>query len=229
MHNEKMAVLGEVAGRVGHELRNPLGVISGAAYYLKLVQPDTNEKIKKYHAMIAQETLQAEKIITDLLDFARVSEMNPDELSVPELMQRVLGRFPAPASVQVLQKLPAGLPMIYGDARHIEQVLGNLVINAYQAMVEGGSLIISVQQSTPGAGHNTVCIQVKDTGIGIPPEDMPKIFEPLFTTKSSGIGLGLAVSKKLVEANGGTIKVESEVGKGSTFTVYLPIAIVAAG
>jgi signal transduction histidine kinase len=102
----------------------------------------------------------------------------------------------------------------------MEQVLGNLVVNAYQSMANGGMLSVSSEQSSVGSGQ-WVRISVKDTGNGISAENLPKLFEPLFTTKVTGIGLGLAVSKKLVEANAGRIAVQSEAGQGSTFTVYL--------
>jgi PAS domain S-box-containing protein len=217
VRKERLAVLGELAGSVSHELRNPLGIISGGVYYLDLVQPEADEKVKKYHAMIAQETRNAEKIITDLLDFARVSGTERKALLVPELMQGVLVRFPVPPSVKVTLQLPDKMPMIFADPRQLEQVLGNLVINACQAMPEGGTLTISARQQ-----KESIAITVKDTGSGITPENMLKLFEPLFTTKASGIGLGLAVSRKLAEANGGSLEVQSKVGKGSTFTLFLP-------
>ena len=138
VRNEKIAVLAEVAGRVGHELRNPLGVISGAAYYLDLAQPHAEQKIKHYHDLIKQETLQAENIIADLLDFARLSALAPESLSLPELVQGVRKRFPVPASVQLLLNLPADLPLIVADPRHMDKLLDNLVINAIQAMESGG-------------------------------------------------------------------------------------------
>ncbi len=218
VRKERLAVLGELAGSVGHELRNPLGIINGAIYYLKMVQPDVDEKIRQYHEMIEQQTLNAEKIITDLLDFARVSATNRQVVAVPELVQSVLSRFPSPPSVKVVLKLPAGLPMILADPKQMEQVLGNLVINACQAMPDGGRMTISAR---PKKGM--LSILVKDTGTGITPENMQKVFEPLFTTKATGIGLGLAVSKKLVEANGGKIDVMSEAGKGTSFTILLPV------
>ncbi len=232
VRKERLAVLGELAGSVGHELRNPLGIISGAIYYLKMVQPDADEKVRQYHEMIASQTLTAEKIITDLLDFARLSGTEPQAVDVPDLVQRVLTRFPVPPSVQVALDLPDGLPMILVDPKQIEQVLGNLVINACQAMTEPSLKKTASLVTMPGGGRLTisallqagsVIIRVEDTGVGIPPENLQKIFEPLFTTRASGIGLGLAVSKKLAEANGGRIEVQSESGKGTTFTVYLPI------
>ncbi len=237
IRQEKLAVLGQLAGGVGHELRNPLGVISNAIYYLKLIQPAANGKINQYHAMIEQEVHNAEKIINDLLDFARIKSMDRQPVSVPELLQRALSRFPVPPSVEVILKLPDNLPKVFVDPRQMEQVLGNLVVNAWQAMVSPTEGISPNEMMSPGSAtlahssklllsatqqNEMVAIAVKDTGAGITPENMRKIFEPLFTTKAKGIGLGLAVSKKLVEANEGRIDVESEPGKGSTFTVYLP-------
>jgi PAS domain S-box-containing protein len=228
VRQEKLATLGQLAGGVGHELRNPLGVINSAVYYLKLVQPDADEKIKKYHLIIEQEVNTAGRIINDLLDFGRIVSPDRQPVSVPELLQRVLTRFPLPASVQVQLRIPARLPKVFADPLHLEQVLGNLTTNAGQAMKEGGTLTISVRSSRPPASialppGSCLMIAIKDTGTGISPENMKKLFEPLFTTKLRGIGLGLAVSKKLAEANGGTIAVQSEPGKGSTFSLYLPV------
>jgi PAS domain S-box-containing protein len=228
VRQEKLATLGQLAGGVGHELRNPLGVINSAVYYLKLVQPDVDEKIKKYHLIIEQEVNTAGRIINDLLDFGRIVSPDRQPVSVPELLQRVLTRFPLPASVNVQLKIPASLPKVFADPLHLEQVLGNLTTNACQAMKEGGTLTISARSSRPPASSPLpagpcLMIAVKDTGTGISPENMKKLFEPLFTTKVRGIGLGLAVSKKLAEANRGTIAVRSEPGKGSTFSLFLPV------
>ncbi len=237
VRKEKLAVMGQLAGSVGHELRNPLGVINTAIYYLKSVQPDAGEKVKRYHAMIEQEVRNADKIITDLLDFARGIKAERTACAIPERVQHVLERFPAPAGVEVTVDFPADLPMALADPPQVEQVLGNLMINAYQAMAtqkssatggkEGGKLIFSAHVVVPVPERDLqkemLAIAVKDTGTGIMPENMMKIFEPLFTTKAKGIGLGLAVSKKLAEANDGRIEVESEVGKGSTFTLFLPV------
>jgi PAS domain S-box-containing protein len=221
VRQEKLATLGQLAGGVGHELRNPLGVINSAVYYLKMVQPDADEKIKKYHLMIEQEVNTAGRIINDLLDFGRIVSPDRQPVGVPELLERVLVRFPAPASVRVVIKIPDSLPKVFADPLHLEQVLGNLTTNACQAMKDskdGGQLTISASLK-----KGQVAIAIKDTGSGITPEHMQKIFEPLFTTKLRGIGLGLPVSKKLAEANGGSITVRSEPGKGSIFTVYLPV------
>jgi PAS domain S-box-containing protein len=218
VRQEKLAVLGQLAGGVGHELRNPLAVINNAVYYLKLVQPDADEKISKYHSVIEHEVHNAEKIITDLLDFARARSVDREPVDLPALVQSVLERFPVPESIKTVLEIPADLPQLYVDSRQMEQVLGNLAVNACQAMAGGGALTISARLE-----KDLVAIAVKDTGTGITAENMKMLFEPLFTTKPRGIGLGLAVSRKLVEANGGRIEVQSEVGQGSTFTLYLPV------
>jgi PAS domain S-box-containing protein len=223
LRQEKLAVLGQLAGGVGHELRNPLAVINNAVYYLKLVQPDADEKIRKYHGVIEHELHNAEKIISDLLDFARIKAVDRQPVAVPDLLRAVLERFPAPESIATALEFPADLPQVFVDPRQLEQVLGNLVVNACQAMPNGGRLTIHARPPAPGVAQPEVCIRVEDTGTGITPENMPKLFEPLFTTKPRGIGLGLAVSKKLVEANRGRIQVLSEPGKGTTFMLYLPV------
>jgi signal transduction histidine kinase len=226
VRQERLAVLGQLAGGVGHELRNPLGVINNSIYYLKLVQPDASGKVKQYLGVIEQEVHNAGKIISDLLDFAQTKPAEREPVAVAGLVRQTLERYPVPAPVELALELPDDLPKVFTDPRQVEQVLGNLVTNACQAMVPGpateaprsGRLTISAARK-----KKMVTIAVKDTGTGITPENLTQLFEPLFTTKARGIGLGLAVSKKLAEANGGRIEVESELGKGSTFTLVLPV------
>ncbi|MGD0878656.1 MAG: PAS domain S-box protein [Anaerolineales bacterium] len=230
VRKEKLAVLGTLAGGVGHELRNPLGVISNSVYYLKMVQPEANEKIKKHLATITQEVHNAARIVSDLLDYAREISSEPKPSSVHELVEQTLSRFPVPASIQVSLKIPADLPPVYTDPLQVEQILGNLITNACQAMAnpsldtKAGSAKMSGRCKLTISARKKmemVAIAVKDSGSGIAPENFEKLFEPLFSTKVTGIGLGLVVSKKLAEANGGRIEVKSQVGKGSTFSLYL--------
>ena len=152
--------------------------------------------------------------------------MERQALAVPKLVQKVLERYPVPGTIKVKLELPAELPGVFVDPPQIEQVLGNLVVNACQAMKAGGDLTISAHQITSDTEQDQqqmLKIEVKDVGTGISSENMQKLFEPLFTTKAGGIGLGLAVSKKLAEANGCRIEVKSQPGHGSTFTLYLPV------
>jgi signal transduction histidine kinase len=218
VRQERLAVLGEMAGSVGHELRNPLGVISNAIYYLKLVNPDAGEKTIEYFGLIEQEIRTADNIIADLLDFARIKSIEPGEVVIANLVQRVLRRFPIPETVTAEIELPDELPTVFADPRQMEQVLGNLVNNACQAMPKGGKLSLSAKKT-----NGMVALAVQDNGEGISPENIHRLFEPLFSTKATGIGLGLAVSKRLAEANQGRIEVQSEPGAGSTFTLYLPV------
>jgi signal transduction histidine kinase len=223
VRREKLAILGQLAGGVGHELRNPLGVISNAVYFLQMTLPDADETTKEYLEIISEEVRNSTKIVSDLLDFSRTRMSEREEIAVSELVAEVLEKHPPPEEVEVVTEIAPDLPPVFVDPRQMGQVLVNLVVNAYQAMKERGALNISAQ-----AEEGQVAISVTDTGCGISEENMAKLFEPLFTTKARGIGLGLAVSRILVEANGGSMEVESEVGQGSTFTVRLPTREVVA-
>ena len=218
VRQEKLAVLGQLAGSVGHELRNPLSVIKNAVYFLKLIQPEADERLAEYLGIIARETQNAEKIINDLLDFARIKSVDQEPVRIPDLIASVVERYPPPPNVHLTVTVGESLPLVLVDIRQAAQVLGNLVVNAYQAMPSGGDLTLSAVQNA-----DEIAIMVQDTGEGISPENMQKLFEPLFTTKIKGIGLGLSVSKKMVEANGGRIEVQSQLGIGSTFTIVLPV------
>jgi PAS domain S-box-containing protein len=218
VRQEKLAVLGQLAGGVGHELRNPLGVLTNAAYFLKMTLTETDETIQTYLDMISSQVRKAEKIVSDLLDFARLETAEKQETPLPRLVTQVLAEQSPPEQVEVSTQMASDLPLVFVDSQQIEQVLTNLVINAYQAMADGGRLTISAT-----TGDDQVALSITDTGHGISEENMTKLFEPLFTTRPKGIGLGLAVSKNLVEANGGRIEVESEEGEGSTFTIILPV------
>jgi len=222
VRREKLAILGQLAGGVSHELRNPLGVISNAVYYLKMVQPDADETVKEYLETISEEVNRSTQIVSDLLDFSRVKSVEREETAVSDLIAEVLEKQTSPENVKVTATIPSDLPSVFIDLRRIRQVFDNLITNACQAMPEGGKLSISAI-----AEQDKVHILFTDTGSGISEENMEKVFEPLFTTKARGIGLGLAVSRNLVEANGGSIEVESEEDKGSTFTVILSCKEVA--
>ena len=222
IRKEKLSVLGQLAGGVGHELRNPLGVISNAVYYLKMVLPDADENIKEYLETISLEVERSSKIISVLLDFSRVKSMDKEKITITDLVSRALEKQPAPEDIEVVIDIPSDIPPVYVDALQIGQVFGNLVTNACQAMPEGGNLTIEAKVKQKAA-H----VSITDTGCGIPEDNLEKLFEPLFTTKARGIGLGLAVSKNLTEANGGSIEVKSDEGRGSTFTVILPFNAAA--
>ena len=217
IRQEKLAVLGQMAGSVGHELRNPLGTISNAVYFLRMVHAEADETTNEYLSIIENRVREVDKIVSDLLNLSRTRSAERKNAAVDGLVAEVLDRNPAPESVAIVTDVPSDLPAVFVDPQQIGQVLTNLVTNAYQAMPEGGELGLKAHTS-----DDYVCLVVADTGPGIAPETMERVFEPLFTTKSKGIGLGLVVSKNLVELNGGQIEVESVEGKGAIFTLTLP-------
>ncbi len=217
IRKEKLAVLGQLAAAVAHELRQPLAVMSNAVYYLKTILPDPNETTKEYLEMISSEIRDSEKIVSDLLDVARTKPAEREQIAVCDMVAQALEKKPPPEVVKVTTEIAADLPTVFVDSQQMGQVLINLITNAFQAMPEGGTITFNAQ-----AEKDKVHLFITDTGCGISEQSMEKLFEPLFTTKARGIGLGLSVSKSLVEVNEGSIKVESEEGKGSTFTIILP-------
>lgn len=221
VHKEKLAMLGQLAENVGNELRNPLGVMSNAVYYLQAVQPDADGVTKEYLDIIRNEIAGAERIVADLLDAVRTTPPHLATVSVQELLSQTLSRCVIPATVDVSQSLPEALPPVVADPLQMQQALRNLIYNSIEAMPEGGMLEI---RAVANAADNTVAISVRDSGAGITPEHLARLFQPMFTTKSRGIGLGLVVVKNLMQANNGKVEVQSEVGKGSTFTLTLPAA-----
>ncbi len=223
LRQERLATLGQLAGTIAHELRNPLGVISNAVTYLKMIQPDADLKVQEYLEIIRSETRTSEKIIAELLDFTRMKTADRSSASISEIVHKSISRNPAPETVKVNFSIPDNLSPVFVNGPQIEQVIGNLLTNAYQAMPDGGDLFILAEEAKmPGTNVSCVRISVKDTGEGIPVENLEEIFEPLFTTRVKGIGLGLAISRKLTEVNHGLITVKSKPGEGSTFTLYLP-------
>jgi hypothetical protein len=148
VRREKLAVLGQLASGVGHELRNPLGVISNAIYFLQVTLPDTDETTGEYLGIISSEVRGAEKIVSDLLDFSRTRPAEREEVAVSVLVSQVLERRPPPEDVEVATQIPSDLPPVFVDPRQVGQVLTNLVTNAYQAMPDGGQLTITA--AAPG-------------------------------------------------------------------------------
>lgn len=219
VRRERLATLGQLAGTVGHELRNPLGVMSNAVFYLKSVLSGADDTVTEYLMIIKQEIHNAERIVSDLLDFSIPKIPLPTINTVAAMIQRSLETCTIPNNVTLRLEVPDATLDVKADPLHIERVFRNLITNGLQAMPKGGVLLISARKRTEG-----IEISFADTGDGIDPENTARLFQPLFTTKARGAGLGLIVSKKLVEANGGRIEVESRPGKGATFSVILPCA-----
>jgi len=221
VQREKLAVVGQLAGGVGHELRTPLGNIKNAAYFLNMVLENPDAEVREMLGILEKEVQASERIINSLLDFARGKAPALCTINANQLIQETLAGLVVPAGVAVRSRLEKSQSTIQADPDQLRVVLSNLITNAVQAMPEGGQLDIETK-----VVKEELAISVADTGVGIPPENLDKLFEPLFTTKSKSIGLGLTLAKTLVEGYGGRIEVESVPGKGTTFTVCLPLAAV---
>jgi signal transduction histidine kinase len=227
-HRERLAALGELAGGIGHELRNPLGTIKNAAYFLRKVLEEPAPQVQEALRILDHEVARSEAIIRSLVDLTRARPPARQEVDVNEVIREVLSRAELPDNVEVVCHLDVALPAVLADGDQLRQVFDNIILNGIQAITvfsgegtgDGGQLLVESQ----AAGAGWVAVSVTDTGAGIPEEDLERIFEPLFTTKAEGIGLGLGIVAALVEGHGGTVEVESRVGEGSTFTVRLPLA-----
>jgi signal transduction histidine kinase len=219
VRQERLAAVGQLASAVGHELRNPLGVISNSLYLIRGATGDSGDDRMRRHLSTAErEVAAATLIISDLLDFARSREPIIGEVDVAGLVDEALEVAPPPDGISVARDNGSSLPGVAADRDQLRQVILNLITNGYDAMPDGGQLRIST-----AADGAQVDIKVGDTGTGIDAETRGHLFEPFFTTKARGVGLGLAVTHRIVGAHHGTIAVDSRPGEGATFTVSLPI------
>ena len=217
--NEKLTMLGQLAGGVGHELRNPLGAMKNASYFLNMILEEPEPEIKETLEILEKEIKTSEIIINTLLGFARPKLPLLQKVDINNLIQEVVSGTTVPENIEIVKDLNKTLPTVLADPSQLTIVFGNIISNATQAITEGGR--ISIKTSIPNP--EIIAIAIQDTGIGISQENIGKLFEPLFTTKAKGIGLGLAISKLIVESHGGIIKAQSEEGKGSTFSIEIPI------
>ncbi len=222
LRTQKLALIGELAGSIAHELRTPLGVLKNSAYYLRMRLSDMidDKKIMRHIDMIEDEIASSDRIITDVLTFARVKQPEFSEEDMNDIVQEALGKVFCPDNVKLKLDLKKDLPKIYVDRNQMVQVLCNLIVNAIESMPEGGDLKISSDKIS-----HFVRVKVSDAGTGISEENIEKIFEPIFSTKVKGTGLGLSTCKTLVSLHNGNIEVKSTVGKGSTFTLKLPLLV----
>ena len=218
--SERLAAIGQVAGGIAHELRNPLNVIKTSVYYLLNARHPNPQKQAEHLARIERQVNISDQVITALNDFARLPIPCLSCMPIAPCLRDVLDGIPFSEKIEVAVELPPMLPDLLGDAAQLRIVFGNLIRNARDAMEQGGRLEITAQF----VPDDDVEVVVSDTGVGIRGEDLERIMEPLYSTKARGIGLGLAISRSIVEKHRGRIRVTSRPGVGSQFYVTLPAA-----
>ncbi|MDA3814408.1 MAG: PAS domain S-box protein [Candidatus Cloacimonetes bacterium] len=216
IRKERLAVLGQLSGGVAHELRNPLGVISNSIYYLNMKLKDKDEKVKKHLALLKREIKRSDNMIIELLDFSKVKLLYITETNVNTLIKETIEEIKIPEQIDLEMDLDEKIPQLQLDPDKMQLVFQNIISNALQSMPEKGKLHIKTSSN-----DDFTEISFSDNGSGITEENLKKMFEPLVTTKVTGIGLGLAIVKNIIDYHKGKIDVKSEVGKGTTFTIKL--------
>ena len=224
VRTERLSAIGQLAGGVAHDLRNPLGAIRNAVYYLKGKLGSTelaasNPRVGQFLQIVEDEVDHSNNIISDLLSFSRVTSPTLSSTDVGAVLDSTIYSLEIRDDVRIVKALDPELPEVMADGEQLRRVFANLANNAQDAMPEGGELTIGSYRVD---GH--VELAFSDTGMGISEEDMKKIFDPLYTTKTKGTGLGLAICQEILLKQGGAIGAVSEIGEGATFTVRLPIA-----
>jgi len=243
IQSERLLSMGQVAAGIGHELRNPLGVIRNSIYYLKGKISYHDPKINKHINIIEKEIADSDKIVSDLLNFSRPIKPTLRLMDINNIIEEALSCNNIPEKVKVLKELDTNISPFQLDRDLILQVFNNIILNSIDAMQDGGTLVIktafrphavdlqsnSVKQERGilskvySLKSDFIEVSFSDTGKGIAEENQSKLFNPFFTTKAKGIGLGLAVSKRVIEEHKGSIEIMSKVDKGTTVTIRLPV------
>lgn len=230
---DRLALMGTLAAGLAHEIRNPLGGIKGAAQLLRR-SVDGIPSVKEFTDIMIREVDRVNQLIEQLLDLSRPAELDLAPINIHEVLDDVLlleSQTIGEKGIEIRKRFDPSLPPIHGDRAQLTQVFLNLVKNAFQAMGERGTLTVASRLETDfrirGEGTSAsrfIWIDIADEGAGISEEDLPQIFSPFFTTKTSGTGLGLATCYRIIKEHGGTIRVESILGQGSTFKISLVVA-----
>ncbi|NIM07348.1 MAG: GAF domain-containing protein [Armatimonadetes bacterium] len=224
IHTEKLASVGTLAGGVAHEINNPLMVILGRTELMQM-RDDLPKSVRNDLEVMRTETTRISEIVRGLLTFSRRSQDDTfEQVDVNEVIGKTLTLTENQLrndNIKVRRELNQNLPTIEANAGQLQQVFTNMIINARHAMPDGGTVVVRTSKVAEGQ----VTVEIQDNGCGIPEEDLPKIFDPFFTTKEEGkgTGLGLSVSHNIITRHGGDIGVSSELGKGTIFTIQLPV------
>jgi signal transduction histidine kinase len=217
---ERLAVLGQLAGSVSHEIRNPLNVISSSAYYIKMKLGSMDKKLKEHIERIESEVKNSTAIIDSLLSLSGMKEPNKVRLNLIPLLNEAISTSQIPQTIKIVKKIPENEIFMEADKEQLSMVFHNIIKNAVEAVSGKGTLTLDVSKQA----NDKIKILFIDTGMGIAPENMSKLFKPLFTTKARGIGFGLAICKMIVNKHKGIIDITSEEGGGTTVTMTLPTA-----
>ena len=226
IRSEKLASLGKMAGIVGHELRNPLGVIRNCLYYvrMKLAVAHIDEKVKQHLQMMEEEVNNAEKVVTNFLSFGRMKPPECVEVAIESILEKAIAKVTIPETIMVIREYGKDVPVLQGDVDQLVLVFNNLIYNAIQAMPQGGRVTLT------SVVHDAyIEARIKDNGVGISKENFEKVFEPLFSTRIKGTGLGLVICKSVIENHQGTIEIISSLGEGTEVRVRLPRKCVVKG
>jgi signal transduction histidine kinase len=213
---ERLAAIGQVAGGVAHELRNPLNVVKTSVYYLRHAKNPTEEKKTEHLERIERQVLAADRVISALNDFAKLPLPELRPVAIESLLREALEHAMLADNIRVAVDVPSDAQEVLGDERQLSIVFGNLIRNARDAMPDGGELRVTAERR-----DGDTLVTVADTGHGIKAENLSRISEPLFSTKVRGIGLGLAITRAILDKHGAALAVQSEEGKGTAFTVRL--------
>jgi two-component system sensor histidine kinase HydH len=216
LKKDKLHIIGEMSSRLAHDLQNPLSIIKNTLEIIKLKQPHLDEKTKEGCDRIERAAARMSQQIRDVLDYVRTSNLLLEKTPLTSLLKTVIADIDVPEHTKIM--LPVDDIPIYGDIKQMEIVFSNLILNSIQAIDKKGKIMIQASET----GGMTV-IDIIDNGKGIKKEDLAHVFEPLFTTKQNGTGLGLASCRSIIENHGGTIECSSIIGKGTVFTIKLPI------
>ena len=232
---EKFATIGRISGSIAHDIRHPLATIKNSAYYLNMTLKDPNEKTKKHLKLIDSEVIRANEIITSLMRLSELKKPVKSRININEFVNVFFSQFPLPEHIKLVTEIDNQCSDILVDPSHLKQIFTNLESNAVKAMPTIGTINVkarSVLSSEPEVCLPTsqekeikgyfVKISFSDTGSGIRKDVLDNVFEPFYTTRSKGVGLGLSIVRDIVTSNGGTISVESKEGNGSTFTIVFP-------
>lgn len=213
---ERLATLGQIAGGIAHEIRNPLNAVRTSVYYLLHARNPSSEKVREHLERIDRQVSNINQVVTALSDVARLPEAQLVRVDIVELIDEVVRSVSLPSRIQVQREVVGAVPAVWGDPLQLPLLFRNLVRNARDAIAADGTLTVRIETTS-----QTVRITIADTGIGISPEDLPRITEPLYSTKARGMGLGLAIARAIVDKNQGVLSITSQVGQGSQFAVEL--------